>query len=122
MPKKIIVLLFCFFVISLTAPLVCADATDNIETNLGASVSDIIMIIVSCGVIVLCAFDLRIALMLAFLLYASLFIVFSLATEVGYDGFNPYYAGVAMMACFVLLALSLLITYKKVNSPPSGVA
>lgn len=102
--------------------MVQSNAISTMENNLGVNISDIILIILTGGIIVIVAFDARIALMLAFLLYASLFIVFTLATEAGYSGFDPYFSGVAMMACFVLLALSLLVTYKKANSPPSGIA
>ena len=115
--KKIfLLLLLTIFVFS---PVVCGNALEKISNNLGVSAADIILIILTGGIIVFAALDVRIALMLAFLLYASVFIVFTLATEEGYTGFNPYYSGVAMMCCFVLLALSLLITYKKTNSPPS---
>lgn len=106
----------------MTCPSVCGDALETMQNNLGVSVADIIMLILTGGIIVIVAFDARIALMIAFLLYASLFIVFTSATEAGYIGFNPYFSGVAMMGCFVLLALSLLVTYKKTNTPPSGIA
>jgi len=115
--NKIIFLFFLLFFM-VFSPVVSSDAIENIENNLGVSIANIIIIILSCGIFVITAFDARIALMIAFLLYASLFIVFTLATEEGYEGFNPYFSGVAMMVCFVLLALSLLITYKKTNTPP----
>lgn len=115
--KKIffLMLLGLFFL----TPIVCGNAIENISNNLGIQVSDICLIILTGGIIVIAAFDARVALMLAFLLYASTFIVFYEATNLGYEGFNPYFSGVAMMGCFVLLCLSLLITYKKSNSPPS---
>ncbi len=119
--KKMFLTMF-FFIFFVSCPIVYGDAVDTIENNLGVEASNIILLILTCGVVVIVAFDARIALMIAFLLYASLFIVFTLATEAGYGGFDPYFSGVAMMACFVLLALSLLVTYKKANSPPSGIA
>lgn len=93
------------------------DAIERMQTNLNMELSDVIMIGISCGIIVICAFDPRIALMIAFLLYASIFILFTLITEEGISGFNPYYSGVAMMICLVVLCLSLLITHKKVTTP-----
>ncbi len=115
--KKLFILFFLGFLVF--SPLVSCDAVGSIEDNLGASVADIVIIVLSCGIFVITAFDARIALMIAFLLYASVFIVFTLATEAGYEGFNPYYSGVAMMVCFVLLSLALLVTYKKTNMPPN---
>lgn len=97
--------------------LVTADPISNMENNLQMSMADIIMVILSCGLVVISAFDTRIALMSALLLYTSVFILFTVATEEGYTGFTPYYSGVAMMLCFVLLAISLLVTYKKSNTP-----
>lgn len=94
-----------------------ADAVETISDNLNMSIADIIMIVVSCGIIVISALDARIAVMCAFLIYCSLFILFTLMTEEGMSGFNPYYSGVAMMLCFVVICLSLLISYKKGNTP-----
>lgn len=117
--RKLVFLLFMMsFLLTITmVSTVKADAVERLETNLNMSVSDVVMIIISCGVIVIGAFDARIAIMCALLLYASAFIVFTLATEEGFSGFNPYYSGVAMMLCFVVLCLSLLISYKKGNTP-----
>lgn len=94
-----------------------ADALDTMETNLNMEISDVIMIVLSCAIIVIGALDARIAIMCAFLLYTSVFILFTLATEEGIAGFNPYYSGVAMMMCFVIVCLMLLISYKKSNTP-----
>jgi len=114
--KSLFLLLFLLlFILSISN--VKADALETLQTNLNMSISDIIMIIASCGIVVITAFDARIAVMCAFLIYASIFIVFTLATEEGTSGFNPYYSGVAMMLCFVILCLGLLISYKKSNMP-----
>lgn len=117
--RKLVFLLFLIsFLLTITAvSTVKADAIERLETNLNMSISDIIIILLSCGIVVIGAFDARIAIMCALLLYASAFIVFTLATEEGYSGFNPYYSGVAMMLCFVILCISLLISYKKGNTP-----
>lgn len=117
--KKMILLLLMlvFFVLILIIDPVKADALESMQTNLNMSIADIIMIIVSCGCIVIGAIDARIAIFCAFLLYASCFIAFTLATEEGISGFNPYYSGVAMMLCFVIVVLLLLISYKKANTP-----
>lgn len=112
-------LLFFLIQIILVCNCVNADAIERMQTNLNMELSDVIMIGVSCGIIVICAFDARIALMIAFLLYASIFILFTLITEEGIAGFNPYYSGLAMMICLVILCLSLLITHKKVTTPYS---
>ena len=115
--KKNIMLLMLLSFLLLFSFSVCADSVENIETNLQMSIADIIMIIVSGGIVIITAFDARIALMCAFLIYASLFILFTLMTEEGMTGFSPYYSGVAMMVCFVIICLSLLVTYKKSNTP-----
>lgn len=94
-----------------------ADPVETFETNLNMTLPDIIMIIISCGCIVIVAFDSRIALMIAFILYTSVFIVFTEASAAGYTAFNPYYSGSAMMICFALICISLLVTYKKSNTP-----
>ena len=118
--KKGTILLSFLFIVSIVLVFNVTAQTkgiDNLEETLQMTIADIIMIIISGGIIVLIAFDARIALMLAFLLYASMFILFTLLTEEGFSNFNPYYSGVAMMLCFVLICLSLLITYKKSNTP-----
>jgi len=118
--RKRIVLLLMLFALSIVLVFNVEAQTkgiDNLEETLQMSIADIIMIIISGGIIVITAFDLRIALMLAFLLYASMFILFTLMTEEGFSNFNPYYSGVAMMLCFVMLVLMLLVTYKKSNTP-----
>lgn len=97
--------------------LAAADPVETFETNLNMSLADICMIIISCGCIVIVAFDSRIALMCAFILYAAVYIVFTQATIAGYQNFNPYYSGTAMMMCFVLICITLLVTYKKSNTP-----
>jgi len=114
--KTILVLGLIAVCISLSM-CVNADAVETLQNNLNMSVADIILLIISCGCIVIGAFDSRIAIMCAFLLYAILFIVFTLATDEGHAGFNPYFAGLAMMVCFVVLCLMLLISYKKTNTP-----
>ena len=115
--KKILFLMLflLFFIFSFNV--VSADAIETMEDNLQVSIADIIMIIVSCGLVVMIAFDARIALMCALLIYTGIFILFTLAVEEGYSNFNPYFSGVAMMLCFVILCLSLLISYKKGNTP-----
>lgn len=112
--KKI---LFTILILLLFCSSCSATAINTIENNLDMSIADIIMIIVSCGIIIIIAFDARIALMCALLLYTSIFILYTTITEEGISGFNPYYSGVAMMVCFIVLCLSLLITYKKSNTP-----
>lgn len=94
-----------------------ANPVERIEENLNMGAADIIMFIVSGGCIIIVALDARIALMCALLIYTSLFILFTLLTEEGISGFNPYVSGVAMMVCFVVICVSLLITYKKSNTP-----
>lgn len=100
----------------LAAGTATADATDTISTNLGLQASDIILLITILGCIICTAFDARVALMFATLLFASEFIVFYQATDMGYTGFQPYHAGLCLITCIILLALSLLITYKKESS------
>lgn len=94
-----------------------ANAMETMSTNLNMGISDIIMVVLSCSLVVIGALDARIALMCAFLLYTAVFILFTLATEEGISGFNPYASGVAMMMCFVILCLMLLVTYKRSNTP-----
>lgn len=94
-----------------------ANPVEQIEENLDMSIADVIMIVVSCGIVIIVAFDVRIALMCALLIYSSIFIVFTLLTEEGFENFNPYFSGIAMMLCFVVLCVSILITYKKSNTP-----
>lgn len=113
---SLLMLLFFAAIIALSLN-VSASSIDTFEANLQMSVADIIMIILSCGIIVIAAVEARIALMCAFLIYGGLFILFTFMTEEGMSGFNPYYSGVAMMVCFVIICLSLLITYKKANTP-----
>lgn len=117
--KKIIFILFMmgFSFTVLTVNIVKADAIDTMSDNLDMSMADVIMVVLSCGIVVIAAAEVRIAIMCAFLLYGSLFIVFTLATQEGISNFDPYYSGVAMMLTFVILVLSLLISYKKVNTP-----
>lgn len=112
--RKIIIGLLIFIAITCT---VSANAVDTIEENLDMPISEILMVVTTCGIVVISALDTRIAIMLGTLLYTSLFILFYLATEQGYTGFNPYYPGVAMMMCLVILSLALLIPYKKANTP-----
>ena len=114
-------LLVFFFLLLLFVSSVKADAVETVTDNLNMSIADIIMIVVSCGIIVIVALDARIAVMCAFLIYTSLFILFTLMTDEGMSGFNPYYSGVAMMLCFVILVLGLLISYKKGSTPMSVV-
>lgn len=115
--KQIGFLILFFIVLILSVSSVKADAIETMQTNLNMSIADIIMIIASGGIIVIAAFDARIAVMCAFIIYASMFITFTLATEEGISGFNPYYSGLAMMICFIILCLCLLISYKKTNTP-----
>jgi hypothetical protein len=113
--KKIF--LFLLLTIFIFCPIAISSATETISNSLGVTPADIILIIETGGIIVIVALDARIALMLGFILYASTFVIFTLAPEAGYTGFDPYFPGVAFMGCFVLMALSLLITYKKSNTP-----
>jgi len=118
MQSKAILLLFMMIGFSICLfSNVSANALDTMETNLGMSIADIIMIVISAGCIIFVAVDARIALMIALLLYTGVFVLFTLATEEGYGNFNPYYSGVAMMLCFVVICLSLLISYKRGNTP-----
>lgn len=113
--RKILILFLLIITICVTS---CEAATYNkVEENLDMSIADIILIIVSCGIIIITALDVRIALMCALLIYTGIFIVFTYLTEEGFSNFNPYYSGLAMMLCFVILCLGLLITYKKSNTP-----
>lgn len=112
--KKIILVLM---LVLMCANVVSADAVDTMEENLSLSIHDIIMLIITCASLIVVALDARIALMFALMLYTSVFILFTLVTEEGIAGFNPYFSGTAMMLCFVVLCLSLLITYKKGNTP-----
>lgn len=111
--KILLLMLFTLFAVIT----VKADAISTMETNLNMSIADVIMVVVSGGIVIVGALDARIALMFAFLVYTSIFILFTLVTEEGITGFNPYYSGVAMMVCFVLLCLMLLVSYKKANTP-----
>ena len=112
--RKILLLMLLMLLAVVT---VQADAITTMETNLNMSIADIIMVILSGGIVIVGALDARVALMFAFLIYTSVFILFTLVTEEGIAGFNPYYSGVAMMVCFVLLCLMLLVSYKKANTP-----
>jgi len=114
--KTILFLLF-FLGIVFSASSCMANPVERIEENLNMSVADILTMVVSCGIVIIVAFDARIALMCALLSYTSLFIVFTFLTDEGFSNFNPYYTGVAMMVCFVIICASLLITYKKSNTP-----
>lgn len=116
-PYLILSYVILLLILSLSTSNAKADAIETIQDNLNMAIADIIMIVVSCGIIVISAFDARIAVMCAFLIYASIFILFTLITEEGMTGFNPYFSGVAMMLCFVVLCLGLLVTYKKGNTP-----
>ena len=115
--RKLSIFLFFLFSLFLFMNSVEADAVETITDNLNMGLADIIMLVVTCGIIVISALDARIAVMCALLIYTSLFILFTLMTEEGMTGFNPYFSGVAMMLCFVVLCLSLLISYKKANTP-----
>lgn len=115
--KKILILLAIVLLFLMISTTCSGDAIERIENNLKVTIADIIMIIASCGIIVVGAFDTRIAIMFAFLLYTVIFIVFTLATEEGYENFNPYFSGLAMMVCFIILCLMLLVSYKKANTP-----
>ena len=118
MLSKTRVLILLIFLTLLTVKTVTAtDPLTTFENNLDMSIADICFIIISCGLVIMTAFDTRVALMMGIMLYAVVFVVFTLATEEGYTQFNPYYSGVAMMLCFVIMCVSLLVTYKKGNTP-----
>ncbi|GAG87364.1 unnamed protein product [marine sediment metagenome] len=70
--KKILLLSLFLLVLVLSMGTVNASAIDTMQENLNMEVADIMMIVVSCGIIVIVAFDARIALMCAFLIYASI--------------------------------------------------
>lgn len=117
--KKIILfMLFTLLTLFTLVSNVCsADAIETMETNLNVAMADVILIVVSCAILIVVALDARIAVMCALLIYSSLFILYTVLTELGYSGYNAYYPGVAMMLCIVILCLALLVTYKKVNTP-----
>jgi len=114
--NKMVLLTIFFYLIILSASIVSANAITTMETNLQMNISDIVLLVVTLGLIVFTVLDVRIAVMLGLLLYTSIFVLYTVLTELGYTGYNAYFPGVAMMLCIVLLCLMLLISYKKSNT------
>ena len=93
---------------------------ERISSNLGMSLSDVILLMIFCGLLLLGAFDIRVAAMFGTLLYSICFVVFYQATVMGYSGFEPFKAGVIVVFCIVILALLVLSSGKSGNQSAYG--
>ena len=85
---------------------------DVIADNLGVGIGDIVLLILTCSLVIIGAFDIRIAAMFATLLYAVAFILFYEVTAAGYSGFDPGRAGILVVVSIVILALLVLASGK----------
>lgn len=113
---ELVLIYFVTCIVFFMVRTVGASAQDTFEENLGASVGDIILLLIGCGCVVLGAFNWRVALMVFFLCSCGCYIAFYALAESG-NNIDPNHAGVLLVLSIALLGLSLLVSYRK----PSGV-
>jgi len=85
---------------------------EQIVSNLGMSLGDIILLIVTCSLFVVGAFDIRIGAMFGSLMYSITYILYYQATSFGYVGFNCDRVGILVIISIVILALLVLSSGK----------